>query len=174
MTEHQARRRASMCRECLSAPTNPRKSWYCSVSCRLKANKHEDGDCWIWKQHHTSDGYGLIKIAGKSRLVHRVAYEELRGPVSSGLVVRHSCDRPACWNPDHLSLGTVADNNNDMRKRGRDARGERGRHAKLTEDIVRVVRSTPSISNAEWAIKLNVTIPAIYAIRKRKSWRHVG
>lgn len=37
----------------------------------------------------------------------------------------HTCDNPWCINPDHLYIGTIDDNIDDMIERGRSNRGER-------------------------------------------------
>ncbi|HIK62019.1 MAG TPA: HNH endonuclease [Planctomycetes bacterium] len=50
---------------------------------------------------------------------HRIEWERVNGPIPEGLVVRHKCDNPPCINPDHLEIGTLADNNEDRRIRGR-------------------------------------------------------
>lgn len=84
------------------------------------ARTEVDGDCLVWTGHRSREGYGYIKVAGKSpRGAHRVAWELENGPVAAGLVVRHKCDNPPCVKLDHLELGTHQDNVNDMIARGR-------------------------------------------------------
>ncbi len=87
--------------------------------------------CWEW-QGESLRGYGLcdpkhygvedgwIKANGQRRaLAHRVSYIQNVGHIPEGLVVRHKCDNPPCVNPDHLELGTRADNQRDMQERNR-------------------------------------------------------
>jgi hypothetical protein len=70
-------------------------------------------DCWNWQGGKDRDGYGHIRVEGKLWQAHR--YSTLldgRDPI--GKVVMHRCDNPSCVNPNHLSLGTQADNVYDM------------------------------------------------------------
>lgn len=80
--------------------------------------------CWNWKGHRNWLGYGVIRKdprpdQKKVLFAHRWSYEAHKGPIPSGLHVMHSCDNPACINPDHLSVGTHVDNMRDMAEKGR-------------------------------------------------------
>lgn len=83
--------------------------------------------CWTWKASTLPFGYGLIRL-GKRRIpAHKLAWQEVHGPVPQGLCVLHQCDNPPCVNPAHLFLGTKADNNRDMKNKGRANSHNRGR-----------------------------------------------
>jgi hypothetical protein len=73
-------------------------------------------------------GYGEVYHEGRMMLAHRVAYVEANGlrlADIEGQCVLHSCDNPPCVNPDHLRLGTRAENSADMVARDRAASGPR-------------------------------------------------
>lgn len=90
---------------------------------RFSAKVWVQGDgCWEWAAARINTGYGVINVGGRVLLAHRVSHELFIGPVPAGAEVRHSCDNPPCVNPQHLSLGSHADNMRDMAERGR-ARG---------------------------------------------------
>lgn len=70
---------------------------------RLTSGITVDGNgCWIWQRSILKAGYGCIRVDGKTRTTHSVAYEMHRGPVPVGLELDHLCRVRACCNPDHL------------------------------------------------------------------------
>ncbi len=82
--------------------------------------KVQKGDgCWEWTGAKTR-GYGVINMGRGKGLkgAHRLSYEINVGPVGA-LWVLHRCDNPPCVRPDHLFLGTTADNTQDMMSKGR-------------------------------------------------------
>jgi len=72
--------------------------------------------CWPWTGSRFPKGYGRF---GAGLLAHRVIYQLSKGPIPDGMVICHSCDNRPCCNPDHLWVGTYADNTNDARIKGR-------------------------------------------------------
>lgn len=88
---------------------------------RLWAGTVATGDCWVWTRATTDFGYGKIGDGPRWRGTHVVSWELANGPVPQGLCVLHRCDNPPCVRPEHLFLGTVDDNNQDMIRKGRAA-----------------------------------------------------
>lgn len=79
-----------------------------------------NGGCWLWTGSPKGWGYGSIHTGGKNRAAHRASYEAHKGEIPPGLCVLHKCDVPACVNPDHLFLGSRADNVADRISKGAD------------------------------------------------------
>lgn len=80
--------------------------------------------CVFWLGTEDSHGYGQMWNGVKLVKAHRVAWERANGRIPKGtghhgFVVMHRCDMRLCVNPDHLMLGTQADNLSDMRRKGR-------------------------------------------------------
>lgn len=138
--------------------------------------------CWEWTGARKKEGYGATgyRLApGKRRLVHahKLSWEIHFGPVPVGIQVCHRCDNPPCVNPDHLFLGTQADNIADMIAKGRHVavRGAASPHAKLTEEAVSSIRKlrAQGVTLQELAEMYGVALQNISMAANRKSWRHL-
>jgi len=71
-------------------------------------------------------GYGQIRDEqGSYATAHRISWRLHNGDIPAGMCVLHKCDNPRCVRPEHLFLGTQADNIADKVRKGRQARGER-------------------------------------------------
>jgi hypothetical protein len=151
--------------------------------------------CWIWLLRTSLKGAGGHQYArwsigsrtdGSRKLVvvHRWIYEQTRGPIPAGHVVCHTCDIPECVNPAHLWLGTVKDNVDDMRAKGRDNyqgptrpyKGPKPWSAKLTEKQVRELRRL--FATGKWTKKAlseryGLHHVTVIGILRGDFWKHV-
>jgi hypothetical protein len=77
--------------------------------------------CWIWLGGVSPLGYGKMSMSlyRKEQQAHRISYLIHKGPIPDGMKILHSCDNSLCVNPDHLSVGTQADNVLDAQKKRR-------------------------------------------------------
>src|ERR1700737_4804454 len=79
--------------------------------------------CHEW-QGKLDGGRGRFWDGQRVVMAYQFAWEIAFGPIPKGLCVCHQCDNPKCVRPDHLFLGTRADNRADCVSKGRQARGE--------------------------------------------------
>ena len=137
-------------------------------------------NCWEWIGTIFTTGYACFWFEGKNRKASRIAYEIFKGPITPGLCVLHFCDNRLCVNPDHLWLGSNADNSNDMKTKGRSSGGsppgERNGKAKLTNVLVTTLReefSRGNMTQVELGKKYGITSQNVGQIISRKHWKHI-
>jgi hypothetical protein len=139
----------------------------------LQIDKRGPDDCWEWLAGR-GNGRGRFYLYPDCFYATRVMYYLATGVQPRELCVCHTCDNPSCVNPDHLFLGTDADNTADKIAKGRERgpRGEAHARAVLTERDVLTIRRSHK-TQVELAAEYGVRPPAISKIILRKSWKHI-
>ena len=151
------------------------------IEVRFWSRVQKTDDCWLWTGFRMKNGYGTIGSGhgANKRTVHRLSYELANGPIPDGLLVCHKCDVRNCVRPDHLFLGTHADNMADASAKGRTNRsgmpGSKNGRAKLTEDDVRNIMSklNSGVSCTDLARYHKVSKYTISHIACGHTWTHV-
>lgn len=90
-----------------------------TIEDRFWAKVDRGGECWRWTADCDSSGYGSLKTGHTKVSAHRLSWQLHHGQIPPGQSVLHRCDNPRCVRPDHLFLGTQADNIADMVAKGR-------------------------------------------------------
>ena len=141
-----------------------------------RVNIAAENDCWEWTACKWN-GYGNLRVNGKKQSAHRTSWRIENGAIPDGLCVLHHCDNRACVNPNHLFLGSRADNVADMDKKGRrgtaNHKGEANPSSILTEEQVLCIMEELNGGNktqTQIARDYGVSRGAIYAIAYKKSW----
>lgn len=166
-----------------------------TIEQRFWAKVRKTCSCWIWTASKRNKGYGAFAYMDDGRLVqdraHRFSFKIHKGVIPEGMNVLHNCpggDNPACVNPAHLYLGTIATNNTDTIKNGRYnhsrkgsksipayPRGENHPNSKLTAlDVVSIRKARASgESFGSMSRRLGLSVGHLFRIVNRKVWTHV-
>lgn len=137
-----------------------------------KALVAEQDACILWPYSVGSHGYGDFRKNSKHFLAHRYVCEQAHGPAPAKHDAAHSCGNKLCVNPQHLSWKCRAENLADKIMHGTHVFGEAHPDAVLSEKQVSLIRNS-KVKGAELAKKLGVHPNTIYAVRKRRSWKHI-
>lgn len=140
----------------------------------------KSGECWLWTRATShpkgrpDHSYGVFGHDKTQTPAHRFAYEITYGPIPKGLLVCHTCDNPLCVRPEHLFLGTPAENSADMVRKNRQSQGAAHRtRAKLTPDqVVEIARLCQSsgYTQKQIAKMYGVHARSVTAIATGEAW----
>ena len=127
--------------------------------------------CWEWQQSRDTHGYPQSTFKGRKITGNRLSYAAFKGSITFK-VVRHTCDNRACVNPDHLILGSEADNSADMVERERQAYGERNGSANLSaEQAIAILKDSRTCR--EIAADYGVWKGTVSAIKTGRTWSKI-
>jgi hypothetical protein len=149
-----------------------------------RAVKDSETGCWNWIGSDNGHGYSRFWDGKKTQYAHRFSYTAHHGPIPDGLNVCHSCDNRRCVNPDHLWLGTAADNVHDAMRKKRNVpppptkwkeQVEPHHWARLTrEQVIEIKRALAAGEKmGDIAKRYGVGRTAIEKIRLGQRWSHV-
>lgn len=115
--------------------------------------EYDASGCWLWAGKVRADGYGVVSIQMRERLVHQVFYEYFVGQRPFMTNLHHTCEVKRCCNPDHLELLTVAD------------------HGRRHESILDAARASARLRRAADHCQRGHPFSEINTIWTKQGWR---
>lgn len=146
--------------------------------------------CWKWIGTIDAAGYAIFHVNRQGRKAARISFALFHGSFDKDLIVCHRCDNRECVNPDHLFLGTPADNSADMVLKGRSAKGNKSpsrlypekikrgvnhHNSKLSEnDVMEILAlSQGGIAKRELSRRYGVSRTSVKGILNGTLWNHI-
>lgn len=185
----------AVCHRCgtsfTTSPGQTESRQYCSRACmyaavrenneamavdRFWSHVQKTESCWEYRPGNTERcDHARVWYRGRNVGAHRFSYELAYGAIPQDMHVLHRCDNPRCVRPDHLFLGTPADNIQDMITKGRGIIGEKNPSARLTPNQVRDIRKLHALglSRRELAMRYGVSYSTIGMIIRGENWKHL-
>jgi hypothetical protein len=140
---------------------------------RFISHIEKTDSCWLWKGAKPNRYPSFRVDKNTIRKSHKLSYEMFNGNVPDGMCVLHKCDNPNCVNPEHLWLGTKADNNKDRSVKGRSAPSPTQVLNVNQVKEIRAMYAPRKTTQAYIASLYGVTRSAIRAITSGKNWSKV-
>ena len=135
--------------------------------------------CWIWTgalTHHRTHRYGNLPNGKCNNIkAHRYSAARFLGvDLSSSDFVCHKCDVTECVNPNHLYVGSAADNCRDRDRRGKHVsfKGEEHPMRKLSESAALEIFNSKG-SHRLIASAFGVSKSTVTAIKNGRLWAHL-
>lgn len=147
-----------------------------------RIDKSNENGCWVWLGVKNKQGYGEFILDNKKSVrAHRYSFLLSNGYIDNDKFVCHTCDNSSCVNPNHLWLGTAAENNADCRNKNRavlppDQKGENhSQHILKEKDVLDIrKRFNNGVKQADLMREYKVSRNTIYKICRNLTWKNLG